>query len=321
MTQKTLIIVLLMTLSALHGQNYLVKANEYYQAGKVKKAIKTYYQALDNNENPALVYFNLGNAYFQLDSMSRAIINYQLSIEEAPEFFRAYLNLGILYYNLDDMASAASTLEQAYALDPKNTQLMLILASVYSNLDEFSLAIPLLEKTLDIDPKMDDCYFLLYEINRKIGDPGEAKTWLERYPKNGKRLTDVYQLLGELSEEAGNLSEAALYYSKLIAVAPDRRWPHYQLVRIMYLSGTILSAIQQAQWALERFGDFSELALLAGNIAYENRLFGRAEKFYTQAYSHGNAGGLVGLQNLLQHYKIQQDEKNISHITDLIIMR
>lgn len=319
MIKTKIFLVILCIISATYGENYLPKANEYYQNNEYKKAIKTYYLALENDENPALVYFNLGNAYYQIDKPAKAIVCYQTSIEEAPEFFRSYLNLGILYYNLDDMAGAAATLEQACILEPENTQVMLILASVYKNLNEYSLAVPLLEKILEADPKSGDCYFLLYEINRKIGDLTEARTWLEKYPKEGKRTPDTYQLLGELAEETGNLSEAAFYYSQLISIAPERKWIHYQLVRAMYGDGNILTALQQADFALERFENFSELALLAGNISFECKLYRKAEKFYSLAYSSGSAGGLVGLQNLLQLYKTQGDDVSASHINNLII--
>lgn len=319
MIKAKILLIILCIISIAYCENYLPKANEYYQNNEYKKAIKTYHRALENDENPTLVYFNLGNAYYQVDNPAKAIVCYQTSIEEAPEFFRAYLNLGILYYNLDDMAGAAATLEQAGMLEPENTQVMLILASVYKNLNEYSLAVPLLEKILDIDPKTGDCYFLLYEINRKIGDLTEARTWLEKYPKEGKRTPDTYQLLGELAEETGNLSEAAFYYSQLISIAPERKWIHYQLVRVMYSDGNILTALQQADFALEHFQGFSELALLAGNISFEGKFYRKAEKFYLKAYSTGNAGGLVGLQNLLQLYKMQGDDVSASHINNLII--
>ena len=63
----------------------------------------------------------------------------------------------------------------------------------------------------------------------------------------------------------------------------------------------------------------SGVALLAGNVSFENKFYRKAEKFYSQAYSSGNAGGLVGLQNLLQLYKTQGDDVSASHINNLII--
>lgn len=104
MIKAKIFLTILCIISIAYCENYLPKANEYYQNNEYKKAIKTYHRALENDENPTLVYFNLGNAYYQVDKPAKAIVCYQTSIEEAPEFFRSYLNLGILYYNLDDMA-------------------------------------------------------------------------------------------------------------------------------------------------------------------------------------------------------------------------
>ncbi len=312
--------VLCLSLSNIFGQALLHKANKYYKNGEFQKAIKAYRQAIKRGENPALAYFNIGNTYYQLDSSAKAIVSYQASIEEAPEFFRARLNLGILYYNLDDMAAAAATLEAASALEPENTQALLILASTYTNLEEYSLAVPILEDILEKEPSSDQCYFLLYEINHIIGDHVEAKQWLEQYPKNGNRVADTYQLLGELAEEEENIEQAVFYYNQLITSAPKRKWTHYQLVRVLHAGGNTLTALQQTETALEKFSDFSDLALLAGNIAFEEKYFRQAEKFYDKAYSLGNAGGLVGLQNLLQHYTMMSDNENAAHINDLIVL-
>ena len=301
------------------SESLLQKANEYYSNNEYKHAIRTYYEALENGENPALIYFNLANTYYQKDSVAKAIVCYKSSIFEAPKFFRAYLNLGILYYNLDDMAQTATTLEKALQIKPEHTQTMLILSSAYKGLQEYSLSIPLMEKILEIDPKKDECYFLLYEINYEIGDLIEAKNWLEKYPKDGKRVTDKLQLLAELSEETEDLEEAIFFYNQLISCAPEQKWSYYHLVRITYLNGTPLSALQQAELALSQFTDFGDLALMAGNIAFENKFFPKAENFYTIAYKTGKSGGLVGLQNLLRSYQLQGDNDNINRINDKII--
>jgi len=313
------VLLLLCTVSVVLSRELLQKANDYYHANIFTRAVKTYYRALQAGENPALVYFNLGNAYYQIDSIAKAIVCYQSSIEEAPEFFRAYLNLGILYYNLDDMASAIATLERADALEPDNVQVMLILASAYKNLHEYSVAVPLLERVLELDPKNGDCYFLLYEINRRIGDLHEAKQWLERYPGNGRRIADKYQLLGELAEETGDMSEAGYYYNQLITIAPERKWAYYQLIRILSAGGNVLTALQKADLALERYNDFGELALLAGNIAFEHKYFTKAKKYYMSAYRTGRGSGLVGLQNLIRYYSSLGDEKSVSEINACIV--
>lgn len=315
------IILIYLVINSTTAQNLLSKANEYYINNEYDKAIQTYYKALKKGENPTLAYFNLGNTYYRVDSISKAIVCYQSSITEAPEFFRAYLNLGILYYNLDDMGSAIAVLKQAENLEPVNMQVMLTLASAYKNVQEYSLAIPYLEKVIEKDKNNDDCYFILYEIYQKIGDLGSAKKWLEQYPDHKKRAADKYHLLGEMAEESGNLSEAIYYYNRIISIAPKRKWAYFNLVRAMQADGNTLSALQRASIALSVFEDFSDLALLAGNFAFEAKYYKKAERFYASAYKAGNAGGLVGLQNLLQIYRSHDDQENESAINATIISR
>ncbi len=316
-----IIILLLVVYVGVSSQELLRKANDYYINNEYDKAIQTYKKAIKNGENPTLAYFNLGNTYYQIDSISKAIVCYQSSITEAPEFFRAYLNLGILYYNLDDMGSAIAILKQAQNLEPGNMQVMLTLASSYNNVQEYSLAIPLLEKIIETDNKNDDCYFLLYEIYHKIGDMIGAKNWLEQYPDDKKRSADKYQLLGELAEENEDISEAIYYYNRIISISPKRKWAYFNLIRVIQESGNTLSALQQAEMALNIFEDFSDMALLAGNIAFESKYYKKAEKFYTHAYKSGNAGGLVGLQNLIQLYKIHDEQENEANINAIIISK
>ena len=148
---------------------------------------------------------------------------------------------------------------------------------------------------------------------------GGAQKWLDRYPDMGKRAADKYQLLGELAEENNNISGAIYYYNRIISIAPKRKWAYFNLVRVIQKDGNILSALQQANMALLIFNNFSDLALLAGNIAFEGKYYKKAERFYTQAYKAGNAGGLVGLQNILQLYKSFDELDDADRVSSIIV--
>lgn len=320
------ILLLGLTVSTVFGGPLLEKANTFYTTGDYAQAISTYHRALEKGENPALTHFNLANSYYQVDSIAKAIVHYQAVIREAPAFFRAYLNLGILYYNLDNMAAAAHILEKANQREPDNAQLMVILAATYKNLHEYSLAVPLLERIIEqenISSKhyTDDCYFLLYEINREIGDIDEARHWIERYPDEGKRAADKYQLLGELAMETGNNSEAIFCYSHLVKIAPELKWPHYQLVKLLSSEGNVLSSLQHAHDVLTVHSDFKELALLAGNIAFEQKYYYKAEMFYHKACLLAHPGGLVGLRNLIHRYSSQGQRNDVDRLNHLLLQK
>jgi hypothetical protein len=46
------------------------------------------------------------------------------------------------------------------------------------------------------------------------------------------------------------------------------------------------------------FPDFAELALMGGNLAFEEELLEQAQFFYHTAREHGSAGAVVGLENV-----------------------
>lgn len=290
-----------------HG-SVLSDANDLYANGRFGEAIGAYREAILQDANPAVAYFNIGNAYYQLDSIAAAIVCYEASVREAPDFYRAHLNLGILYYTMDDLGEAVGALERARALAPDDPQILLTLAASYVRLRHYRVAVPLLEQVLAADSSQLECYFMLFDINRELHDQLEARQWLERYPDQGARVADKYQLLGELVDKTEGPDKAVFYYRRLVDIAPSRRWAHYRLVDCLFRIGNGLSAVQQATASLDQFGDFAELALLAGNRALELQMYARAEAFYEKAYELGRAGGLVGMQNLLQVYEQRGDQ-------------
>ncbi|MBD3240647.1 MAG: tetratricopeptide repeat protein [Chitinivibrionales bacterium] len=310
---------LLIVLAAAHAAGVLDAANELYAAGEYRRAIASYRKALDQGANPALAYFNLGNSYYQLDSTAAAIVCYETAVREAPEFDRALLNLGILYYGMDALGEAVAVLERARGLDDSDPQILLTLGSAYTKLRYYRRAVPLLEQVLALDSSRTECCFVLFDINRALGDFDEARRWLERYPDSGARVADKYQLLGELAEEQLGSREAVYYYQRLVDLAPDRRSAHTRLVKALFDNGNALSAVQQARHSLRTFDDFADLALMAGNRAFEAGLSSAAEELYTRAYRLGRAGGLVGLRNLRQRYAMQGNETAAGRIDRLLL--
>jgi len=283
----------------------LSDANELYRQEKFPEAIAAYRRALDQGANPSMAWFNLGNTYYRIDSVAAAAVCYQSALQEAPDFCRAHLNLGILYYNMDLLGPAAAALERARACDPANAQALLILAAVYHRLEPYAAAVPLAGPVAVLEPGRHEPYFLLFEINRELGDWTEARSWLERWPDSLGHAADKYQMLGELAEEYAGPREAAVYLRRLIEIAPDRRWGWFRLVRCLLEQDAVLSGLELAEEALERFRDFAELALLAGNRAFDEGYLRRAEGFYRAAYRIGSPGGAVGIQNLVRAYEAE----------------
>ncbi len=278
-------------------------ANERYREGAYAEAIRTYRVALTEGANPAVVWYNLGNSYYQLDSLAEAAVCYETALLEAPDFCKAYLNLGVLHYNAGDPAASIASLERAAECDSANSRVLLVLAASYRQLEAWGAAVPPLERVVESAPYRAEPRFMLFDIYRVLGEYDTARAWLDGVPDTSTHAAEKYRLLGELAEEAYGPKEAAYYFGRLVDIDPQRRWAWFRLCRALFEQDAVLSGLDMARDALGRFDDFAELALLAGNKAFEHGYLRRAEEFYRQAFRLGSPGAVVGIQNLIKAYE------------------
>ncbi len=307
--------ILILFIPLLLSAGELMKiANAKYSAGEFKSAIPLYEKALRAEENPPITHFNIANCYFQLDLLPQALVHYEATIELAPEFFRAYLNAGIIYFNESQFGKAVALLERARIEEPHNSTVIQILAAAYSELKRYDHAVPLLQQSLDNNPEKVNTLFRLAEIMIELEDSEEAVEWLEKYPDSGARRADKYFMLAEIAEDNGEFGTAIYYLNQYASISPEDKWPHYKVVLLMQKQEHSLSAIYKAEETLEMFPNFSDVALLGGNIAYSEKQYNLAEKLYRSAYNNGHSGGVVGLSNLHKLYKQQENNEGVVRV-------
>jgi tetratricopeptide (TPR) repeat protein len=279
--------------------SYLRQANRLYNAGKYKQAVALYRRAVARGENPALGYFNMANAYFQLNKLSHAIVYYQASVDAAPDFFMSRLNLAVAYYMYDEIGQCIAHLKRALELKPDHLKANLLLASAYRRAGDRPRAAVLFERIYLKHPaKKPEICLTLGEIYRELDDPVTAAKWLLRYPRSGKHHVYVLQVLAELYEGRGKLDRAIYYLRQVCASGKKKRWSHYQLVLLLKRTGHALVALSEAEKALELYKDFAELALFAGNVAFKEKLYSRAERHYRLAAKLGSPSAVIGLENI-----------------------
>jgi tetratricopeptide (TPR) repeat protein len=280
-----------------------VRGNDLYGQGKYAEAAVFYKLSIKEGASASLALFNMGNCYYQMTMIPSAIACYQEAIDEAPGFFTAYLNLGVLYQTQEDWPSTASTLEIADAIEPDNKQVVLILAIAYRNLKAYAPAVKCIERAIGLDSTLYDCYFLLFDIYQELEDFNAAVTYLDKYPDSGKRAAEKYRLLAGIADVRGETEKSAFLYRKETELAPDNHAATYNLVNALNKSGHGLLALETARESLRRFDTYADLALLAGNIAFERKYMREAGEFYQKAYSLNDARGLIGLQNVAKQTK------------------
>ena len=295
---RAIVLALLFLLPGVSSAQWLKKANARYKEGAYNKAIPLYKKAAAKGENPALCYFNMGNTYFQLNELPRAIVYYRASVDQAPDFFPGHLNLAVSYYMLEEIGKCIATLKRALELKPNHLKASMMLAASYRRAGALPQAAVLFQRIYEKYPEKHKVCLSLGEIYRELDDHVDAIKWLMRYPSTGKYHVHVQQMLAEIYESKGDLDRAIYYLRKVCEANKKKRWAHYQLVMLINRTGHSLVALSEAEKGLELYKDFAELALFAGNVAFSEKLYARAEQHYLRARKLGSPGAVVGLENI-----------------------
>ncbi|MFA9390848.1 MAG: tetratricopeptide repeat protein [Prolixibacteraceae bacterium] len=91
-------IVFLFFLMAAFAQeaDSLKKANEYYAANQIGKAIKAYESIVNNGYESSTLYYNLGNAHYKNNDLVNALLNFERAKKLAPNDDDIQFNLDLV---------------------------------------------------------------------------------------------------------------------------------------------------------------------------------------------------------------------------------
>ncbi|HHU46415.1 MAG TPA: tetratricopeptide repeat protein [Bacteroidales bacterium] len=78
------LMILPTTLSAVNNEELMKQANEAYQAKKYNEAVNLYLQIVNNGNEGAVLYYNLGNAYYKCKEPAKAVLWYERALRLSP---------------------------------------------------------------------------------------------------------------------------------------------------------------------------------------------------------------------------------------------
>ena len=290
-------LLLFLGIVPLHAGPILDSANTLYSKGKLKECVALYKKALSLGENPVLCYFNCANAYFQLDSLSRALAFYRQCIYSAPDFVKARLNLAIIYYMLGDLGRCIAASKQTLRLDPDNQKMLVVLAAALEKAGAIPEAAVKYESIARRFPEMSETYLALGQLYRNLHDYETAIHWLGEYPQRGKNYSYVLLLIADIYDQAGDLPRSLFYLQKSFDI-DKRKNTFIRIVQIQKRMGNDFVALETAMDGMTLFPDYPELAIEAGNTAFNRGLLEKAEFCYSKAYALGSPSAVVGLENV-----------------------
>ncbi len=116
------------------------------------KAAEYYLEAVNEGDNVAEAYCNLGIINLEQSNFAKALDNFTLSLKCDPRHVEAHYNLANLYYDAGDLKLARLHYEAATQIEPGFALVYFNLALVYHRLNEMAAAYDALEKYRQLEP-------------------------------------------------------------------------------------------------------------------------------------------------------------------------
>ena len=116
------------------------------------KAAEFYLQAINEGDNVAEAYCNLGLIEVEQTNPSRAIDSFTLSLKHDPRHVEAHYNLANLYYDAGDFPLARLHYEGAIQIEPNFSLVYYNLALVYHRLNNVQAATQSLKRYKELEP-------------------------------------------------------------------------------------------------------------------------------------------------------------------------
>jgi len=134
------------------------------------RAAEFYLQAINEGDNVAEAYCNLGLIEIDQTNPSRAIDSFTLSLKNDPRHVEAHYNLANLYYDAGDFPLARLHYEAAAQIEPNFSLVYYNLALVYHRLNNSGAALQALERYRELEPD-DEETSLIDELLRAWNKP------------------------------------------------------------------------------------------------------------------------------------------------------
>jgi tetratricopeptide (TPR) repeat protein len=120
------------------------------------KAAELYLEAINEGDNVAEAYCNLGIINGETGNAGKALDNFTLALKHQPRHVEAHYNLGNLYYDAGNYALARLHYEAAAQIESGFALVYFNLALVYHKLADVHAALSALEKYKQLAPEDDE---------------------------------------------------------------------------------------------------------------------------------------------------------------------
>lgn len=223
---------------------YLDKALELFQKKEYKAAIDAFQAVLENEDESAEIYNNIGVSYSNLGDYKNAEMYLNKALKLNPILPQIYLNMSDVYYRQKEIAFAIECLRAGEAALPENTVIPHYLARILMEDAQLDLAIDELDKILEREPENYDAYYDLGRVYFELGNWEGAISNFENILEFKDQNELIYFYLAQAYEANDEIDKAISNYLKSTAVNNSFHPAFKKLGMLFMARGDIEDAIE-----------------------------------------------------------------------------
>lgn len=314
--------VILLLASATFAQDFFKQANELYDKGEYKQAVKMYRAAIQDGRYEPFAWFNLGNTLVQLGKNNIAMVAYKRTVELMPDFAKAWVLLGDLYYLGKDYGLSIAAYNRALELGEESDHIHYALGECFLKSHGLALAQKHFEAAVRLNPDRIDAWYGLAEVYETLGDYEYAIKILKRAVDNTASAgADVHYTLSHYYARMDSSKKAIREMESGLLLDPQNTSARRYLAQMYLKDAAPWMAIFTLEEGLRFEKDKSLLLVDLGQIYFVQNRYEEALENYLAAWRLGNAQGRLGAENVGNAYYNAGDDARAQEVYQRIIGR
>ncbi len=135
------------------------------------KAAESYLEAINNGDNVAEAYCNLGIINKDLGNIGNALDNFTLALKHEPRHVEAHYNLGNLYFDAGELPLARLHFEAAAQIEPRFSLVYFNLALAHFKLNDLTAALAAIASYKELRQPDDEETDAINQLLKAMQDP------------------------------------------------------------------------------------------------------------------------------------------------------
>ncbi len=202
-------------------------ANAMIMLGLLDKALKSYTEAIELDQNYAEAYNNRGVAYAEKSEYDRAIKDYNKAIELDPNNAKAYSNRGVAYAEKGEYDRAIKDYNKAIELDRNNAIAYSNRGAAYSEKGEYDRSIKDYNKAIELNQNYAEAYYNRGNAYVKKGEYDRAIKDYNKAIELNQNYAKAYDSRGTTYFYKGEYDRAIKDYNKAIELNQNYAEAYY----------------------------------------------------------------------------------------------